>query len=203
MVQIYEQYPLLIKAINFINISNKSNNLPYHGIDHLFEVMRFCYVTMENDDLCKESMINKKELLIAALFHDYNHSGGKETDDVNITYAIDGVKLFYNENPVFDLDEVISLIKITQYPYTVLESDLTLSGKILRDSDLCYLFHDLSIVKLYSGLRSEFGNSLSDFLKNQTNFLESVNFNIERNYLMWNNLYKDIRFRELNMLING
>ncbi len=204
MIEIYEKYPLTVKAINFINISNnESNHLPYHGIDHLFEVMRFAFITFENDPLCKESNINKLELLIAALFHDYGHSGGKTTDDINIGNAINGVSLFHSANPEFDLNEVINLIKATEYPYTVPESELTLSSKVLRDSDMCYLFYDVSMVKLYSGLRTEFGTNYSTFLTNQVAFINGMTFYTERNSKQWINVYKTLRLKELSYLTNA
>ena len=86
MIQIYEEYPLTLKGIKFLNENNPSNNVPYHGIDHLFEVFKFSYSISQfvtNDE------INKLELLMACLFHDYNHSCGKLKDSENISNAID------------------------------------------------------------------------------------------------------------------
>jgi len=205
MIQIYEQYPLTVKAINFINLKNPSNNVPYHGIDHLFEVFRFSYTIFENDIVCKSTStqnLNKLEILIAALFHDYNHSTGRLTDSENISNAILGLNEFYDLYPYFDLDVVKSIIYATEYPYTISDQELSLEQQIIRDADMCYLFYDLSIVKLYQGLRTEFSKDLPTFLDNQKVFLDNMSFYTDRCQKLWI-LYKDIRKKELNMLIEN
>lgn len=189
---------LYIKAINFINLTNPSNHLPYHGIDHLFSVFEHTKLVLENDSTVK-GLLKDTDLLIAALFHDYDHSGGKATDDVNINNAIQGVSIFHTANPEFDLNNVIYLIRCTQYPYVVSDEELTTEAKLLRDSDMCYLLQDLSIVKLYSGLRAEFGNSLDDFLNNQYKFISNLKFEIDYNIKMWE-ILKDKRLKELQLL---
>lgn len=202
MNKLYQKYPILIKAINFINISNgESNHLPYHGIDHLFSVLEMCYKIITNNISYENDVNYKLELYIAALFHDYAHSGGKLTDSENIINALDGVMLFHKANPEFDLNIVIQIIKATEYPYTIDENDFTLfEQKLIRDADMCYLFQPLSIVKLYSGLRSEFGTDYNTFLTNQINFLNSVKFYNDYYNSMWNTVIKQERLNELEML---
>ena len=201
MIQIYEQYPLTLKAINFLNENNPSNNAPYHGIDHLFEVFKFSYsisqFVPDNDE------INKLELLIACLFHDYNHSCGKLKDSENISNAIDGLTMFHKIYPEFDLKITKDIIRATEYPYTLPDEDLTIEQKIIRDSDMCYLFNDISIVKLYQGLRTEFNQNLDVFLSNQGKFLDNVHFYTDKCQLMWSYSYKDVRKKELEMLIKN
>ena len=201
MIQIYEQYPLTLKAINFLNENNPSNNAPYHGIDHLFEVFKFSYsisqFVPDNDE------INKLELLIACLFHDYNHSCGKLKDSENISNAIDGLTMFHKIYPEFDLKITKDIIRATEYPYTLSDEDLTIEQKIIRDSDMCYLFNDISIVKLYQGLRTEFNQNLDVFLSNQGKFLDNVHFYTDKCQLMWSYSYKDVRKKELEMLIKN
>lgn len=187
---------LYTKAINFLSISNPSNFLPYHGIDHLWSVYNSCMLMINQSP----ETIKDKELLIAALFHDYDHSGGKLSDAQNITNALMGVQLFHQANPEFDLFYVKFLISCTEYPYTVEESDLTIESKMLRDADMCYLFEDLSIVKLYSGLRKEFNQGLTLFLNNQFNFLSNTKFYIPDNQTKWENGIKEQRLKELNEL---
>lgn len=200
--KLYEEYPILIKAINFINISNgESNHLPYHGIDHLFSVFQMCYEILHYNKSYEYDVNYKLELYIAALFHDYAHSGGKLSDAENIINALDGVMLFHKANPEFDLNIVVQIIKATEYPYTISDAEITLlEQKIIRDADMCYLFQPLSIVKLYCGLRNEFGTDYNTFLNNQYNFLNGVTFYTEYHNNLWLETVKEYRLNELEML---
>ena len=199
MLKVYENYPILIKAINFINISNTlSNNLPYHGIDHLFSVFEMMHNIIENNP--SYVIDDKKELYLASLFHDYSHSGGELKDSENIINALDGLILFHKANPDFNLEITISLIKATEFPYVISENELSFYQKLMRDADLCYLFSDLSIVKLYNGLRNEFKSGYNTFLINQFNFLNSVKFYNDYYNKLWETEIKEIRLKELELL---
>lgn len=194
---------LEIKIINYLNINNPSNHLPYHSIDHLFTVFNFVKKTINTE------VKYEQELIVAALFHDYNHSGGKLTDSENISNAILGVNDFFTSElsyfasklPDFNLPYVKFLIQCTEFPYTIPEEQLTLEAKMLRDADMSYMFEDLSIVKLYSGLRAEFGNSLIDFLNNQKAFLSNIKFYMPETDAMWNESFRETRLNELDMMI--
>ncbi len=192
---------LYYKALNYININNLSNNLPYHGIDHLYSVFESSYNSIQKIkvrfyfDLLKY----EKELLIASLFHDYNHSGGKLPDSENIINAIKGLTEFHSLNNEFDLEYASYLIKCTEYPYVVNENELTLEAQIIRDADMCYQFQDLSIVKLYQGLRVEFNKTLPEFLDNQLKFTENLKFYLDFNNLEWNKI-KHKRINEIKKL---
>lgn len=193
LLDIYKQYPLVLKAINFINLTNPSNQCPYHGIDHLFTV--FSYAAK----LSEHNSENRLELLIAALFHDYSHKGSMGNDHDNITKALYGVQLFHDANPDFDLGVVYYLIQCTEFPYVIPEDQLTHNAKIIRDADLSYLLEDISIVKLYSGLRKEFGFNLTDFMNSQINFFNSVKYYDVYLQSLWLDKYL-IRVEELNLL---
>lgn len=171
------------KAINFISKTNKSNSLPYLGIDHLFSVYKQCIKILNNIE--QRDFLKQKELLISALFHDCDHSGGKLSDFNNIQNAIKCVETFNiickESNIELDIEFIKYLIRCTEFPYTVEDSRLTIEAKILRDADLCYLFDDLSIVKLYTGLRNEFNQTL--FLEYCSKYEEHaiILINIENN----------------------
>lgn len=193
LLDIYNKYPIIVKAINFINLTNPSNQCPYHGIDHLFTV--FSYAAK----LSEHNSEHRLELLIAALFHDYSHKGSMGNDADNINKALYGVQLFHEGNPDFDLGIVTYLIKCTEFPYVVPESGLSIDAKIIRDADLSYLLEDISIVKLYSGLRKEFGFSLTDFMNSQIGFFNSVKYHDVYLQSLWLDKYQ-IRVEELNLL---
>jgi len=198
LLEIYQKYPILVKAINFINLTNQSSNRhPYHSIDHLFTVFKSCVDVSSFSSISDQEL--ELELFIAALFHDYGHKGVMGNDHDNIVNAIDGLNFFYAANPEFNIDIVISLIQATEYPYVVEEKDLTIEAKILRDADMSYLFDDLSIVKLYSGLRKEFGQDLTTFINNQSSFLNNMKFYIPSNQQLWE-ICKPLRLAELKLI---
>lgn len=200
---------IINKAIVFIIKNNKSNNLPYHGIDHLYEVYNECKFLIDfsytfNEDYENYEEVNyKTELLIAALFHDYNHSGGKLKDSENIKIAIKGCKEFLDTID-YDLnfDVIESVIKATEYP-SPLKDDLTIEQKIIQDADMCYLLKDIAIVKLYYGLREEQGVELDKFLENQLAFFETVKFNSSLYSEIWDNTYKNSRIEEVKELMKA
>lgn len=65
---------------------------PYHNLTHELQTVHWAYA-------CAANSGNRVDpnLLIAALFHDHNHSGGKESDSRNVDEAI----RFVNESKAF------------------------------------------------------------------------------------------------------
>ena len=195
MTELYQRYPILIRALKFINLTNPSNQCPYHGIDHLFTVFEFAANHCDHAE-------HKLELLIAALFHDYAHKGAMGGDHENILKACDGVRKFHSDNKEFDVNYVIFLICCTEYPYVVEESDLTEEAKILRDADMSYLFQNLSIVKLYSGLRKEFNYTFKQFTDMQETFFNGLKFYDPYTQMEWTIARKE-RLKELKLILEN
>ena len=79
------------KIIQWILENNTSQALPYHNFEHSLYVMinaHECW-TYEKGEMDYDAI---RALLIAALFHDYNHSGGFFQNDAgNIKQATEGV----------------------------------------------------------------------------------------------------------------
>lgn len=190
---------LFFKAINYISQTSESNFLPYHGIDHLYTVYLWSDIIAEHSDLSE----NRTELLIAALFHDYNHSGGVLTDSENITNAIIGLKQFHLLHPEFNLEYACYLIKCTEYPYKIEDNELDEYGQVIRDADMSYMFEAISTTKLYTGLRTEFKQDLKTFYKNQYNFLTSLKFYTKYASDLWENVYKNVRLKNLEDLMKN
>lgn len=195
---------IINKAILFLIKNNESNHLPYHGIDHVFMVYEKCKYSVNRAEY-RHTVKHINELLIAALFHDYNHSGGKLKDSENIKNAIIGCKAFVDElNSTSDeatvsMEIVTDIIKATEYPNNM--TQLTVEQQIIQDADMGYLFENIAIVKLYSGLRDEFGTTLDEFLQNQLKFLNSVKFHSRTLQHAWDYTYRQIRIDELQTLI--
>lgn len=134
---ISQEGDILPRAFRYIIDNNSSNFAPYHNFNHMLRVMYYC------DKGCSYHKIDGKRrtnILLAAIFHDFNHSQGEEKDDVNVIRAIEGVKEFYESNAMnknsVNIDKVVEIIQATQYPYVINSEDLTLEQAIIRDADL-------------------------------------------------------------------
>lgn len=127
---------------NYIEYITKPENNPaahpYHNAHH-------CYTVAVNSILAADyyrlTDKNKLELIIASIFHDWNHSGGTLTDQENIQQAVDAYNKSVNIFRIKTLDHqnIIKLIRATQYPhYPVFE----LTEQIIQDADLLQYMHN-------------------------------------------------------------
>jgi len=77
---------------------------------------------------------DKVNLGIAAIFHDFNHSGGKLKDNDNIMLALKGLKEYLHEEDMMDrYEEIASIIEATEFPHK--DIDLDILQMIIRDAD--------------------------------------------------------------------
>jgi hypothetical protein len=161
---IAKEADVLPRAFRYIIDNNSSNHAPYHHLNHMLRVMSFCNEGCKYHRLTGKSRTN---LLVAALFHDFNHTMGEKPDDANIQNAIQGVQLWYSSNPLnstnINIERVIEIIKATQYPYVINQEDLTLEQSIIRDADLMVPLESDWVGNLIVGLSSEM--KINDFKK--------------------------------------
>src|SRR5262245_49739105 len=98
----------------------KARNLrcPYHNARHILHVTYQCYIACVSygHKLTKREMRN---LLIAAMFHDFDHSGLTGDDDLNIARALRALQKFILPEDQSHRDEIEYLIKATEYPYKI------------------------------------------------------------------------------------
>lgn len=117
------------------NSFNSSAKAPYHKDEHLFTVTLNCYQASLFYKLNEDS---QQALILAALYHDVNHTAGKHQDWVNILYAISGavdlIPLQEKTMPAGTLRKITNLIKSTQYPS--IHKPQNILECILRDSDI-------------------------------------------------------------------
>ena len=155
--------------LKYLDDYNKGKDNPYHNNEHCFTVAINCFEGAIFHNLSENDTRNT---VIAALFHDFNHSAGIHTDDINVQIAIEGTKDFltnipkdkeyFNENNIKDICNIIS---VTQYPF--IKTPHTLQEKIIRDSDLMqYLEPD----------GEEFLNGLAKELNLNLNWEQTFNF---------------------------
>lgn len=202
-IEIIGKYDYLQKALKYIIENSSSNDLPYHNLNHLITVMKYCHEGLVFIGAKDESIY--KLLLVSALFHDVNHSGGKLSDDKNIELAkkslIDFVE---SESMDIDLDDAFGILDATQYPYVIESSELTTLQSIIRDSDLMQIYEYNWLQQNILGLAKELNISIVDFLPGQKKFMDSAVFNtqygIELKKLKWDSLINeyDILEKSLN-----
>ncbi|MGG4591827.1 hypothetical protein ACLPJK_26570 [Pseudomonas aeruginosa] len=165
------------EVMNYVATHNPSAYIPYHNNAHLEGVLKISTDLYSSE--CKvQSVKGLCTLTLAAMFHDFDHSGGTRADSVNIDYAIAGLQEFYhqrsrylarlrNRHPRLHsgiLAAAKNAIACTVYPFTV--EPKTLVEKCLRDADILYacLSGDPRVVA--EDLRSEMeisqGNPISN-----------------------------------------
>jgi hypothetical protein len=150
-------------------------NHPYHNFRHMFHVLWLTYEACQFYDgvLTPRQMRNA---LVAALFHDFNHSGMLGDDDLNIERAIRGLRRHVAIEDQPYVEEIIELIRATQYPNVIPLEQLDLCGKILRDADLSQAFSVAWIQQVVFGLASEWGTKPIDVLRLQEPFHRNLIF---------------------------
>jgi hypothetical protein len=162
VIEIINKYDYLSKAFKYIVENNDSNYAPYHNINHLLTVTKY----------------DVKNMLIAAIFHDFNHSAGKKKDAANIADAKAGIKEFVEKEDIkVDIDFIDKVLDATEYPYAIESKDLNEFQAIIRDADLTQVFESNWIYQNIFGLSKELNMTPVEFMKGQRKFLESVKFN--------------------------
>lgn len=167
--------------ISYLEKHNKGMNNPYHNLEHCYTI---AIRSIEGAIVHSLPTIEQRKIFIAALFHDFNHTAGKLTDDKNIELAIKGLSSFFNnhlkehadssllgKNALNDMSEII---KVTQYPF--IHTPKTLSEKIIRDADLMQYF-EIDYQKFIDGLGEELNLSITkeqtkDFILKQETHTE-------------------------------
>ena len=158
----------------------KSNNIhnPYHNFRHMLHVLWLCHQACRyyQNRLTPRQMRN---LLIAALFHDFDHPGHphpgeNDPDRINIPIAIAGLRRYVMPADRAFLPQIEALIEATHYPYKIGSDKLDLLGQIIRDADLAQALSPAWIQQVVFGLAQEWEVSPLEVLKGQGSFLTSL-----------------------------
>lgn len=188
---LYLQAHELSVAHAYLSIYNGSGGLPYHNNDHALSVVKWCGRL--------ESMIPAKTatslrgLLLGATFHDFNHSGGKNPDDENVSDALDQLVQFGGiHKRIFteeDLKVARECIECTVFPFTV--EPISIEQKIIRDADILqYIDVDFETI-LGSNLHKEIevakGKKITrkQFAAGTLEFLETIQMYTEPGQVIW------------------
>lgn len=155
--------------------TNMSTSLSYHNTLHMKFVMCKCAELYEKMGLDTTDS-NFKSLILAAMFHDYDHSGGVLHDSDNISAAMYGLHLAcdgYEE--LSDCEELAKeIIYVTEYPF--IHEPVTPEERIIRDADILQgctpFFQKIIYVDLYSELlTSKPDLKFVDYVRGQQKFL--------------------------------
>jgi hypothetical protein len=183
----FEIKTIIDNIIKYIKEYNPSGDAPYHNNEHMITVYNFCKDISDNIE-----HTDNLNLLVAALFHDFDHSMGKEKDNVNVKRAIEAFSDYYNNELThsdINKDKVIDIIKITEYPYTIKNSELNTDQKIIRDADLLQGSVDNWYEFIVIGLSKEMNIPIDKIKEGVIVFRENIeyNFDYSREVFMSNN----------------
>lgn len=194
--------------LDYFRKKNHSNDLPYHNEYHSYQMVLNCFEGAQYQNISNDHEI--KILLIAALFHDFNHSGGKLSDADNIKIAITGL---YTANDCYELlnadslNQCIKCIQYTQYPYIDTVPDTTLQC-IIRDADLMSVYEETDSILLsqMQGLYSEIciqkpELTFNDFIEGNDKFLQNVIWQTGWGFEKAHQLYFDNKREYLKLLL--
>lgn len=164
--------------------TNPSANLPYHNNAHMQGVWGICKELLEEEVGDDKPFTGDRDwdmaaLMVASLFHDWGHTGGKEPDIMNVLYARQFVADLLEKNGYSIPDHVKKiiddLIAVTEYPF--IRAPRNILEAILRDADSIYATFMNDPVIIMEHLRSEmevaYGRSISyrEMLDGQSKFM--------------------------------
>lgn len=180
---------------DYICQNNAGRNNPYHNTEHMFGAAKLGWKLWEAevaegelpDDSPEFRMV---DVIVALLWHDFDHSGGRLSDAENIEDAIAAFNHFLDLPEFADINMklgyyadrahvVEELIRVTEFPFV--HEPRFLAEKIVRDADLLYSFseHAGPILKgLYDELsdigRLPSGMTFLDMVQGQHKFHDEV-----------------------------
>jgi 3'5'-cyclic nucleotide phosphodiesterase len=178
---LYEGNLIIYFRALFFQARNLNN--PYHNFRHMLHVLWLCHKACRyyRDRLTPRQM---RILLIAALFHDFDHTGcphpeEEDPDGINIAIAISGLRrhILTNEREILPAIEV--LVEATHSPYKISGDKLDLLGQIIRDADLAQALSPVWIQQVVIGLAQEWRVKPLQVLSAQKTFVASLAFNTE------------------------
>ena len=182
VIEIIDKYPSLKLGLKHILVDNSANYAPYHNLKHLLTVMKHCYYALEYMDMLDDEHV--EALLLAALFHDVDHSQGELPDHVNVINSWRNLRHFLTElhPPEAEMMEVYDLympfmeqlIYSTEFPHVIKNEDLTIYQAILRDSDMCPAFEHDWFTTCVLGISKEWGIDIKEFITSSKNFVKGI-----------------------------
>lgn len=166
----------LEKEFEYFNNYNKAAGLYYHNRYHS------CWMMGKVADMADShglSLKSKTALVLAAMFHDFNHSGGIVSDEINVDTAVKalGIAAYdcFTDKEIVGM--AIPLIDVTEFPF--IHQPVSIEQKIIRDADILQgcteHFQKTIYIDLYMELLVKNpGMTLIEFRLGQQKFLEGA-----------------------------
>lgn len=172
---------------HYFRLLCKAKNVrrPYHNLRHMLHVTWLCYQASRfyRDTWTQRQMRN---LLVAAIFHDFNHPGAQQgDDDLNIEKALRGLRQHITVEDRPYLAEIEAIIKATEYPYNVPTAELGIFEQVIREADSSQAFSVAWFQQVIVGLADEWEKTILDVIKMQRPFLSNLKFVTEWGKQMW------------------
>jgi len=173
-----QEHPILSAAFKYIIDNNKGGFNPYHNNFHLIDVFTTSMEIANTYDTLTDK--DRIEIGLATLFHDFNHSAGKQKKDMyNIAFALNGLTDFLMTNGELVKDakvdefQIEEMINITEYPHQ--REPHTIKEKIILDSDMIQCYNRNWFLNVITGfLQKEVGMNIQDSIQNQIKFIQNV-----------------------------
>ena len=185
-------------AVRYILEHNTSQALPYHSFTHCLQVMCNAYTLYLESD--RSFVKPPKQLMMAALFHDFAHSGGfYVADKFNIERAVKGASDYLRteregmtgrDEHIMELFEygVTDLIRETEYavPQKPIDEkrsringigNYVFCAECLRDADMLVNTEEMLLTNLV-GIKEELfrGVDWRDYLVDTVKFLKGIKY---------------------------
>ncbi len=174
----------------------------YHGLRHMLHVTWVCYKACEY--YARLGLLGPRRmrsLLIAALLHDYGHTGRPGNDANNIKIALDAMHLVLLPEDFEYFARISNILCATQYPHKHLGRAELLEQSIIRDADMSQAFGGAWIGEIVAGFGSELGKTPLEMLEQQLKFLQGVHFSSDFGKIFFGQDAVKAKVRETEALI--
>jgi hypothetical protein len=172
---LYEGNLIHYARIIFRNAQNLLN--PYHNFRHMLHVAWLCWNACRYYQLQLTSR-QRRNLMIAALFHDFDHPGKVGQDDLNIERAIRALDKYILPEDRPHFEDIAGLIRATEYPHQGETVGLELRVQILRDADVMQGF-SVAWIQQILGFAAEWQKTPAEVLLGQTKFFQELKLSTE------------------------
>lgn len=171
--KLYEGDLIYYFQIVFKKATNVHNG--YHNARHMLHVFWLCYQACKyyHDQLSRYEM---RILLIAALFHDFDHRGVMGDDALNLMLAKHAFKKYMLDMDRPNLPLIEEVMDGTEFPYKTRNEQLGILAQILRDADGSQALDPVWLQQVVYGFAREWDISPLEALKRQEPFLINLKF---------------------------
>lgn len=190
----------LVRYFQIVFNNAKNLNHPYHNFRHMMHMVWLCHHA-SNYYLGTISPREMRNLLIAAMFHDFDHRGTQGDDEINIQLAIRGLEKYILPEDHAHLGEITAIIQATQYPYRISSDELGLLSQIIRDADCSQALNAAWLQEVVFGLAAEWNKSPLEVLRAQESFHRNLKFSTEWAKNFWPQSYIEDKIDEANNLV--